>query len=300
MVTIPGRLAARLAEAPDAGQRWLAELPATLAGLAARWGLVLGEPIRPGGVTSVVLPARRRDGSAAMLKVPVLDDEVAGEPTALALVDGDGAARLLAHDPSSGALLLEALDPDRSLLDVADAEQATQRAAALLQRWWRPAPPETRLPRLTELGPALAEELRQRRRWLVTHLGARLIDRAVATLVEPGAVADTLLHGDLHQGNVLAGEREPWLVIDPKPLVGEPAFDLEPLLRDHRPPAVPPSASRLRRRFAATSAQLDLDRDRAREWVIARALVLGSGSLASGDRRGWQQVRVGQVLGGES
>src|SRR2546421_2905134 len=36
---------------------------------------------------------------------------------------------------------------------------------------------------------------------------------------------ELVLATDLHAGNVLHAEREPWLVIDPKPFVGDPAYD---------------------------------------------------------------------------
>ena len=315
---VPERLAQRLAGEDDGGRAWRDALPALLDRLAASWELELGEPVSPGGVTSLVLPARRADGSPAMLKVPVLDDEVAAEPAALALVAGDGAVRLLAHDPDSGGLLLEAADPARSLLDVPDAERATATVAQLLARWWRPVPEDAQLPRLVDVAPRLIEELERRRGWLGRQIGGRLIDRVIGTFCEADPRADTLLHTDLHQGNVLAAEREPWLVIDPKPLVGEPAYDLEPLLRDHRPsPAAGggagdrgpvdrggsggpadhvPSVAALRRRFDATSTQLDLDRGRAREWVIARAVQLGAGSLEAGDPSARRQLRVATVL----
>ncbi len=360
MVTIPERLAARLASEPDVGPDWLAALPATVSRLSAAWSLQLGSPIEPGGMTSIVFPAQRmgtgpRQSSgpgAAMLKIPVPEPELAGEAAGLALVGGDGAVRLLDHDPPSGALLLEAADPDRSLLDLDDADRSAAIAADLLRRWWRPVPrpeagppvsrpeagppvsrPDTRpdaprseiepvrpradgadagagvsatgapvsvmdpatIPRLVDVGPLLGAVMRRRQHGLETGLDASLIDRAVATFVAPDPAADTLLHTDLHQGNVLAAQREPWLVIDPKPLVGEAAYDLEPLLRDHR--GGRPSDAAIRRRFDATSAQLGLDRERAQDWVVARSVELGLWSLEAGeDVLGNHQLRVAAVL----
>ena len=326
---VPERLAARLASEPDAGRGWLAALPGTVERLCATWSLTLDDPIEPGGVTSIVFPARRGgpEGSApdgrvhsddtstgstcerstsagqgpamgftAVVKIPVPDVEVAPEAAGLALVDGDGAVRLSAYDRESGSMLLEAADPHRSLLDLADAEEATRIAADLLRRWWRsvPTPAEAPIPRLTDVGPDLAAELRRRRPWLAQEIDSVLIDRAVSTLADPDPAADTLLHTDLHQGNVLRAAREPWLIIDPKPLVGERAYDLEPLLRDHRGDV--PGQEAIRRRFDTTSAQLGLDRDRARDWVIARSVLLGSGSLQVRDGFGSRQLRVAEAL----
>jgi streptomycin 6-kinase len=85
-----------------------------------------------------------------------------------------------------------------------------------------------------------------------------------------------VLHQDFHGGNVLRAEREPWLVIDPKPLVGEREFDAGSLTRDRRwLLGQPGDAARLRRRLDVLSAELDLDRERVRRWGIAHALAWG-------------------------
>ena len=39
-----------------------------------------------------------------------------------------------------------------------------------------------------------------------------------------------MIHGDLHYENVLAADREPWLVIDPKPMAGDAHYEVAPLL----------------------------------------------------------------------
>jgi streptomycin 6-kinase len=78
-----------------------------------------------------------------------------------------------------------------------------------------------------------------------------------------------LLHQNFHSGNILRAEREPWLVIDPKPLAGEREFGIAALVRDgelgHDPRLV-------RRRFERLTAELGLDRARARGWVTAQTL----------------------------
>jgi streptomycin 6-kinase len=83
-----------------------------------------------------------------------------------------------------------------------------------------------------------------------------------------------VLHQDFHGGNVLRAEREPWLAIDPKPLVGEREFDTASLLRDRRAELVddPKPQDRIRRRLDQLSADLELDRERMRGWGVAHAL----------------------------
>nr|WP_254715864.1 aminoglycoside phosphotransferase family protein [Actinomadura sp. J1-007] len=95
---------------------------------------------------------------------------------------------------------------------------------------------------------------------------------AVADLLgEPG---DRLLHWDLHYDNVLAGEREPWLAIDPEPLAGDPGFDLWPAL-DGRWDEVEATGDVTRavlRRFDLLTETVGLDRQRAAGWTLARVL----------------------------
>ncbi len=307
---LPDRLTARLEAEPDGGADWRARLPDLLERLARTWELELKAPVVPGGVTSLVLPAQDGDGSAVVLKIPVPDPEIVGEPAALARAGGEGAIRLLSLDADSGAMLLEAADPHRCLLDLEDADEATDIAVSLLQRWWDAgsgvgvgaAAGMEPVPHLVEFAPRLHDELARRYRWLVDELDRSIIDRALAAYADPDPTAYTLLHADLHQANVLAASREPWLIIDPKPMLGEPAYDLEPLLRDHRPHlahdphAPPPADDAVRRRFDAISAQLDLDRERAADWVIARAALLGSFRLEFGDPYGRRQLRVAEVI----
>ncbi len=87
-----------------------------------------------------------------------------------------------------------------------------------------------------------------------------------------------MLHQDLHGGNILRARREPWLVIDPKPLVGEREFDAASLLRDRRRVlTTPKGASLVQRRLDLLVDRLGLDKERTRAWAIVHALVWGIG-----------------------
>jgi streptomycin 6-kinase len=106
-----------------------------------------------------------------------------------------------------------------------------------------------------------------------------LVERAATEARDLAASQGELVvvHHDFHGGNVLRAEREPWLAIDPKPLVGEREFDVASLLRDRREELVRDSAPerRIRRRLDQLSAELDLDRERLRGWGIVHALAWG-------------------------
>jgi streptomycin 6-kinase len=261
----------------DAGRTWIAAAPDLAARLLDRWDLERdGEPMC--GAMALVLPVVRRDGTSAMLKLQPVDDETVGEPVALRAWDGDGAVRLLEHDVSSGSLLLERLDADRTLATVADDIAALELLSELLARLTTvPAPNDVR--RLSDLGadmlarvpPALA---------LVHDRSHRLVIQACASallevLPEPG---DRLLHWDLHYWNVLAPRasdpRAPWLAIDPKPLAGDPGFELLAALHNRWDDVVAtgdvPRA--IRHRFDVMTDILGLDRSCAKRWTLARVL----------------------------
>ncbi|WP_309485527.1 aminoglycoside phosphotransferase family protein, partial [Streptomyces sp. WELS2] len=145
MIDIP----AELAETQEmyngaAGKAFIAALPDLAARFLDRWGLRLDGPSM-NGVSALVLPVVRADGVRAVLKLQLLDEESEGEPVALRVWDGDGAVRLLDHDPATGTMLLERLDERRMLAHRADTREAVLVIARLLAHLTSfPAPPGLR------------------------------------------------------------------------------------------------------------------------------------------------------------
>ncbi|WP_241665649.1 aminoglycoside phosphotransferase family protein [Prescottella subtropica] len=254
------------------------EVSAPLVGeMLGRWNLrVTGPPMR--GNVALVLPVRRRDGRDAVLKLQDVDDETAGEPDALREWDGDGAARLYAHDPDTGSMLLERLDASRPLSGVADTRVAVRVLAELLGCLsTRPAPDGMR--RLGDVATGMLDAAPAVVAAMTDPADARVLADCAAALREvvsdPG---DRLLHWDLHFDNVLASDREPWLAIDPKPLAGDPGFELLPALVNRF------DADEVRWRFDLMTETLGLDRDRARAWTLARILQNGLWAVEDGAR----------------
>jgi streptomycin 6-kinase len=254
------------------GRGWIATLPRLTANILDRWGLRLDGPARH-GMTSLVLPVVCADSTAAALKLQPLDEENAGEPIGLRAWDGDGAVRLLAHDPATGTMLLERLDATRPLSAVAEAP-ALQILAELLARLVAvPAPHGLRC--LADIAAAMLDRVPRAVSMLrdpAEQPLLRICASAVTELIsEPG---DRLLHWDLHYDNILAGERQPWLAIDPKPLAGDPGFELLPAL-DNRWNEVVATGNVTRavlRRFDLLTDVLGLDRQRAAGWTLGRVL----------------------------
>jgi len=271
VIPVPDALIA--SHSGPAGRVWLAGLPGLVGDFLDRWGLRQDGPTR-NGMASLVVPVTGVDGARAVLRCQPPGEETTAAVIGLRTWGGDGVVRLLDHDPDLGVMLLERLDPDRSLSAVPDDEEAQRLLAGLLARLTAvPAPPG-----LSGLGEVAAAMLRD-----VPDALPRLSDDAERALVRTCAAAvaevldapgDRLLHWDLHYDNVLAGEREPWLAIDPVPLAGDPGFDLWPAL-DSRWDAVVGSGDVPRavvRRFDLLTEALELDRERAAAWTLGRVL----------------------------
>jgi streptomycin 6-kinase len=223
---IPESFRASLENEPGANE-WLDRLPSLVREIADRWQLTLGSPF-VGGMTSWTAPARRTDGTTAVLKVVWPHREAREEATALHFWDGDGAVRLLDHEREQWALLLERCTPGTKLGDT-DLEPSNALAigADLLTRLWREPTDRAPYEQLADVTRDWANTVRCH----LDDLDARF-DRGLlvlgADLLEnlPNTARRTVvLHGDFNPGNVLAAKREPWLAIDCKPMVGDAAFD---------------------------------------------------------------------------
>ncbi|MEU1148860.1 aminoglycoside phosphotransferase family protein [Streptomyces sp. NPDC005901] len=260
-----GLVASQHMYAGEAGRAFVAGLPARVREFVERWELTPdGEPMH--GMAALVLPVVRADGTPAVVKFQVLDEETEGEPVALRVWGGDGAVRLLDHDAATGTMLLERLDAGRMLSTMTDTRKAVLVIAELLARLTAgPAPEGMR--RLGDIAAEMVDGLPEALRAIADPAERALVERCGGAvrevLDEPG---DRLLHWDLHFENVLASEREPWLAIDPKPLAGDPGFDLWPALDNKF------DADDVVWRFDAMTEVLGLDRERARAWTLGRVL----------------------------
>ena len=259
---VPRRLAAHGAERGD----WLAALPGVVAALAARWSLALGPPFEPGGECSWVAPAVSAAHGDVVLKVGWTHDESRDEAAGLRVWDGRGAVRLLAEHVAgeTTALLLEQATPGTPLSALPGPEQDVV-VADLLRRLGVDPPTEFRP--LVQMCDAWAASAEQRPTTLDP--GLHRDGLALFRSLPRDDVAPVLLATDLHAGNVLAARREPWLVIDPKPYAGDPAYDvLQHLLNDPARLTADP------RGFVARVAGLaGLDTDRVTAWLFARCVV---------------------------
>lgn len=249
---------------------WVAGLPALSRDLLEAWDLETdGWPMH--GYCSLVVPVRTGDGEAAVLKVTFDgDDESEHEHLALGRWRGEGAVRLLRADPGRRALLLERLH-EEDLTGMADLD-ACEVVAALYPRLHVPAPPQLRpvTAYVERWSAALARMPRN------APVPRRMVEQALSLtrdLVADPASTGVIVHGDLHYLNVLAADREPWLAIDPKPMSGDPHFELAPMLWNRMDELGSAVRTGVRRRFHALVDAAGLDEARARGWVVLRMVL---------------------------
>jgi streptomycin 6-kinase len=226
------------------------------AAIAEEWELRLGEPYPP-GAAGYVARAELADGTPAVLKIQHRHREDEQEAEALERWGGDGAVRLLRRDDERGALLLERCEPGTPLSEGAGDPIGV--LAELLPRLWRDATGFR----------TLEEEVS---RWA---LEGEVGDLARGLAASQGELV--LVHQDLHGENVLAAQREPWLVIDPKPLAAEREFALAPIVRSFE---FGQTRRDVLHRLDRLSAELGLDRERARGWTVVQTVAWSADSVA--------------------
>ncbi|MGW4943198.1 aminoglycoside phosphotransferase family protein [Actinoplanes sp. NPDC004185] len=280
----------------DDGRRWLARLPVLVEDVAREWGLAVGAPYPLS--FNYVAPARRADGSPAVLKLGLAAaGHVALEADTLGFFGGRAAVEVLARDDNRGALLLERAEPGgtlRALVREHD-EQATAVLVDMMRRLHRPAPEGLVL-----------EELSSRVAAFDAHLARfpgddplprRLVEQARALLADLCASASrrVVLHGDLHHENVLAAAREPWLAIDPHGVLGDPGYEVGAVL--YNPfGGDEPVLELLPARVEQFADGLGMPVDRVVAWGFVQAVLSEVWDAQGGSGRPGQALRVALKL----
>ena len=262
-------LPAALAEQWRHEEDWLASLPQLVTECAAEWNLRLEPPFDT--PISLVVPA----GDVVLKLNAPSHSEADTEGDALEQWAGDGAVRLVARDDERRALLVERCVPGTRLWDASVDEISV--VSELMPRLQVEIGPDHPFTLLADEADRWAEEVP---RWY-SQAGApferALVDTALDVYRSVDRTAAYLVNQDLHGGNILRAQREPWLVIDPKPLVGERELEASALLRNTTEVS----------RWLEALRDLGLDRERARGWGIAHNL-----AWAWDEHDGWLKPHV--------
>ena len=268
---------------PDWGA-WLDRLPRLFTETLDDWHLRRDGDDLWHGFCSLVAPVLTEDDEHAVLKVSFDgDDESAHEALALQHWHGDGVVRLLRADPRRRVLLLERLHR-RDLTELWDLE-ACEVVAGLYPRIHRPTIPQ--LGTVTSYVDRWLDDLAGQPRDIP--VPRRMVEQALSLgrdLVADPASVGRIIHGDLHYENVLAADREPWVVIDPKPMSGDPHYEPAPMLWNRFDELAGDVRAGVRRRFHTLVDAAGLDEDRARDWVVVRMVINASWSVEDAQRVG--------------
>ncbi|MFC4946901.1 aminoglycoside phosphotransferase family protein [Pseudonocardia sp. GCM10023141] len=266
---MPSRLAESVAESgPQRRREWFARLPEIVPALAERWSLTLEAPYQPGGEVSWVAPARTADGRDVVLKAGWRHPDSEHEAAGLRFWGGRGAIEVFDEhvDDTTIASLLERC-PGPTLGEVHRDQDTRDRVVArLLTQLWAEPTPDLPFRSLVQMCDAWADEFDERYADEPDALDPGLAKAGMELYrgLPRESCPQLVLVTDLHVGNVLAAEREPWLLIDPKPHVGDPCYDvLQHVLNDDV--LADPVARAYRMAELA-----GLDRERVRLWLFAR------------------------------
>jgi streptomycin 6-kinase len=285
MLAMPIRIPASVAvncQKTTERMAWLGKLPSIVETLEEKWGLELGAAFDgPEVSASFVAPVRRSNGTGAILKIGMPHFEAIGEIDGLRFWSGNPTVQLLEADDDLNAMLLERCEPGASLRELALPEQ-DKIIAAMLRRLWRKPPNPNHFRPLSALTALWSQETEsQRENWpdeALVREGLRLFHD-----LPRSAPNEFLLATDLHAGNILRAQREPWLVIDPKPFFGDPAYDATQHLFNN----LDELSARPFDRIHRLADLLDLDRTRLQQWTFAR--------LASESRDNWDDPAALQL-----
>lgn len=283
----------------EEGAAWLETLPACLTEVAEAWRLRVDPPFALS--YNYVAPATRADGAAVVLKVSYPSREARNEAAALRAFAGRGAVPLLAHEPAHAAMLLERLIPGQPLDSLADDAEASRIAAVALRRLLAPVPASHEFPSVADRCLGLVR-LRARFDGAAGPFPPGPVARAEQHAREllASAPRPMLLHGDFHHGNVLSAGPGQWRVIDPKGLIGDPAYDVAAFLYNPMPALSRHTDAALRQvlstRLAIFAEELGVDRQRLRAWGVVGA-VLSAWWAYEDHGRGYEHaIRVAGTL----
>lgn len=256
------------------GQIWLESLPELQKEMIERWSLSEIQPIQDLSYNYLVF-AETTENASVVLKLGVPDPEFLTEIQSLKAFNGKGTVRILEADPALGALLLERILPGETLLSIEDDQESTRIAAQLMKKFWMPAPPGLKFPtaadwcqgfqryqdKYSDTGPISFDMINK-----ASHLARELLQ---------SSQKQVLLHGDLHHMNILSRENKDWVAIDPKGVIGEPAFEVGALLLNPVPDLIHwPDLNKVQKqRLMILSEELNIAQERLTAWSFVRAVL---------------------------
>ncbi len=265
----------------DIGRAWLENLPATITICAEKWSLQIHPPF-PALNYNYVTPAVTENGTPVVLKAGVPHQEFTSEVEALTVFSGKGMTKLLQADLENGVMLIERLQPGTFLSDLSNDEEITHRAISVMQKLHMPAPAKHTFTGVSSWADRAFSKTP------TTRLPHHLVDLARTLFRELAAPQNesTLIHGDFHPQNILSSQRDAWLAIDPKGIVGDRLYDAAVFIC--QPPRQPTDLDQkhfLARRIDQIAERLRVDHLLITKWCLAHSGLSGCWSAESHGER---------------
>ncbi|TXK85020.1 aminoglycoside phosphotransferase family protein [Paenibacillus sp. N3.4] len=221
-----------------------------------------------------VAPARLKDGTEIVVKLAVPNKEFNAEVEALTLFNGKGMVKIIDVDLAKGILILERLLPGETLASLDSDEEATLIAAQVMKNLWIPAPFSSGIPTALQREKNL-EDIVKLCEDSLGPITKEILQEALGIFQEMNKMPATpyLLHGDLHHYNILSAdrEREPWLAIDPKGLIGDKEYDVIQFLLNKLPNEN--AAHVIEKRIDILVEELNLDKKKVLLWGFSHAVL---------------------------
>jgi streptomycin 6-kinase len=234
-----------------------------------------------------------------VLKAGMPGDEFRASIAFLRLCEGRGAVRLLEADSDRCVMLMEQAFPGAPLARLTDDDAATAIGADVMREFWRPAPPAHPFPTVADWFEAFAH-VRAKYGGASGPLPEATLAHAETLVRELLASApyERLMHGDLHHDNIVSAQREPWLVIDAKGLVGDPGYETGPFINNPygRMETWPNPARNFARRADILAERLSYPRARILAWGFTQAVLSAAWHVEDDSNRFGPAIARAEVL----
>jgi streptomycin 6-kinase len=213
------------------GEQWLNDLPVVIEEIAEHWSLDVNKPFQNLSY-NYVAPCVCADGDEAVLKIalPLNNPEIFNEANFLRIANGKCAVKFLNFDEKRRAMLLEKLTPGANLKETCgkDDAKAVEIAIGVMRGLLKKPPENSTFQRLEDWFNNLKKAEN-------TKFDNRFAAKAYRIFEELSFTSKRkyLIHGDLHHENILSAQREPFLAIDPKGIIGDIGYEIAVFLNNH-------------------------------------------------------------------
>lgn len=259
----------------ERGKQWLDDLPRLVANIEAAYGLSNLEPVKNLSYNYVLTGFQA--SKAVILKLGLDIDGFKREAAALMAFSGFGVVAVLIEN--NGLLLLECASPGVSLKSYfpQNDDEAINITANMIKRLHQaPIPSAHAFPHIKDWLEALDGNLKIPEQTL--QKAKKIRDQLLKT-AEP----DVLLHGDLHHDNVLQNGND-WMVIDPKGVIGEPAYEVAAFIRNPMPELLTHenAPNIIHNRITRLAGLLELPSQRILDWCFVQAVLSWAWAIEDG------------------